>query len=112
MGIALMSRHRLTSEVSECSPAHRLYVVRLPIPLVTSMTEKIINNRHEQLEMIEKTEMDIKTQLGDMRQRFMDFFGQMESRILDKMAQARIKEGGALQTEILAICMESYSNVS
>jgi hypothetical protein len=65
-----------------------------------TMTEKIINNRHEQLEMIEKTELDIKTQLGDMRQRFMDFFGQMESRILDKTAQARIKEGGALQTEI------------
>ena len=28
-----------------------------------TMTEKIINNRHEQLEMIEKTEMDIKTQV-------------------------------------------------
>ncbi|CAC5368266.1 unnamed protein product [Mytilus coruscus] len=65
-----------------------------------TMTEKVMNNRHVQLETIEKTEMDIKNQLGEMRQRFMDFFGQMEGRILDKIAQARMKEGGVLQTEI------------
>lgn len=62
--------------------------------------EKILNNRQDQMDLLESREEDIKQEIAAMKTQFNDFFSQMEVKILDKMAEAKHNEFGLIQFEI------------
>lgn len=65
-----------------------------------TQTEKILNNRQDQIDLLESREEDIKQKIAAMKTQFNDFFSQMEVKILDKMAETKHNEFGLIQFEI------------
>lgn len=62
-----------------------------------TQTETILNNRQDQMDLLESREEDIKQKIADMKTQFNDFFSQMEVKILDKMAETKHSEFGLIQ---------------
>lgn len=65
-----------------------------------SETEKILNNRQDQVELIESKEDEIKQEITEMKKQVNDFFSQMETKVLDAIAEVKNKELGSVQLEI------------
>lgn len=72
------------------------------LSLQITETEKILNNRQDQMEIIESKENEIREEMAAMKAQINDFFIKMETNVLDVLAESKRKEAGDIQLEVNA----------